>query len=120
MKKMKLVAKGDKIILVREDVFEKAYPALKALGVHLPDKKANTPGKPDSDLTVFARIVSIGPDVNKDLGYAVGDLVVFGTAAQVKFRDGSEYVITTPGGILAGIVEEEGPVASLLAEASAS
>lgn len=37
----------------------------------------------------------------------LGDLVVFGTAAQVKFRDGSEFVITTPGGILARVENDE-------------
>jgi len=37
----------------------------------------------------------------------IGDLVVFGTAAQIKFRDGSEFVITTPGGILSRVVDDE-------------
>jgi len=37
----------------------------------------------------------------------LGDLVVFGTAAQIKFRDGSEFVITTPGGILSRVIDDE-------------
>ncbi|HEY5243318.1 MAG TPA: hypothetical protein VIJ22_17680 [Polyangiaceae bacterium] len=103
---MKLVAEGDKIILRREDVFARKWEALTKIGLVMPDKKPNKTGVPDADLTVFGRIVSIGPEY-KGTTLSLGMLVVFGTAAQIKFRDGSEFVITTPGGILARVVDSD-------------
>jgi hypothetical protein len=161
MKVMKLDAEGDKIIIRRQDVMERHSDALSKL--HIPDRAPSNPGKPNPDLNVFGRIVSIGPDyrgyvpsvdpiesaligaltaattagklelvaqlaaelqarrvaretrdsdapvVERPEPLKIGMLVVFGTAAQVKFRDGSEFVITTPGGILARIVQTEVP-----------
>lgn len=109
---IKLVAEGDKVILRREDVFARKWEALKKIGLVMPDKKPNKTGVPDPDLTVFGRIVSIGPDYKGDT-LKLGMLVVFGTAAQVRFRDGSEFVITTPGGILAHVVDSDADVPAL-------
>jgi hypothetical protein len=104
---MKLVAEGDKIILKREEVLSKSWEALKKIGLVFPDKAEHKDlTKVNPNPTVFGRIVSIGPDYKGDT-LKVGGLVVFGTAAQVKFRDGSEFVITTPGGILALVEDDE-------------
>jgi hypothetical protein len=103
---MKLVAEGDKIILKREEVFSKSWEAIKKLGLVMPDKPEHKDlTKVNPNPTVFGRIVSIGPDYKGET-LKLGMLVVFGTAAQVKFRDGSEFVITTPGGILARVEDD--------------
>jgi co-chaperonin GroES (HSP10) len=102
---MKLVAEGDKIILKREEVFHKNYAALKALGIELPGR--DDKGEKDkSAISVFGRIVSIGPEY-KGNSLSLGQLVVFGTGARVLFRDGSEFIITRPEGILAHVEDDD-------------
>jgi hypothetical protein len=111
---IKLVAEGDKIILRREEVFSRDWKALKALGIVMPDRAEHKDKtKVDPNPTVFGRIVSIGPEYRGET-LKMGMLVVFGTAAQVKFRDGSEFVITTPGGILAHCEDDEAVTPSSL------
>jgi hypothetical protein len=97
---MKLKAAGDKLILKREEVFARNLPlGLGGQRLVVPGGKED-PKKP----TVFGRIISIGPDVKGP--FAPGQLVVFGSAAQVTFRDGSEFVITVAGGILAFVEDD--------------